>query len=169
MAIEVKISVLVMLILIKQIQSKSISNDYTLNLCQHSNDVNYENYTDAVTQNCGCDKLDTCIRKCCQNGFFYNHDEDANDVTYTSMCSKHKSYQMYPFSVPIYDGWQIINYHVIENFLVGMLNCKNTNMFYIKMNGSDPYNFFYLERNGSLYYPHHNLILSNERYQFLII
>ncbi|XP_018569888.1 G-protein coupled receptor Mth2-like [Anoplophora glabripennis] len=156
-----KIIVLVLLLVfIKQIKSEADNND-TLNLCRNATvNVDYENYTDASIQNCGCENQETCIRKCCQIGFFYYQDEDPDATSYKSVCSKHESNA---FSVPVYDGEQKVR-DVTENFLIGMLNCSDTNVLYVKLNSTEPNRIFYVQNNGSLYYPYYDLILSNERY-----
>lgn len=137
-------------VIINVVASDNVSED-AIDLC--SNTSNYENYTKNDTRNCGCGKTRACVRKCCQKGFYLQHIEDVYDNVYRSVCVKNNDSDS--FTVPIYRRREYAsNMTLDDNYLIGMLDCKNEEWQYFKMNNSDIRERFYVQENGSLYYPH---------------
>ncbi|XP_018567276.1 uncharacterized protein LOC108907922 [Anoplophora glabripennis] len=131
------------------IASDNSAAEDVIDLC--SNFSNYESYTKNITQNCGCEKTRPCIRKCCQKGFYLQHYEDAFENVFESVCIKKESHS---FNVPICSRREnIYNLTVEDNFMIGMLDCKNDDWQYFKINNSDITERVYIQENGSLYYP----------------
>ncbi|KAJ8940521.1 hypothetical protein NQ314_010682 [Rhamnusium bicolor] len=146
-----KATILAKLLIIGVIINRTSSVSFqtnSINLCGNETVV-YDNYTLSKTENCGCKEIDSCVRKCCRNGFYHHHDENPHEGLSVSVCTKNNSAN---FSVPIYDGVRK-QYDLKDNFMIGMLDCKNQKWQYFKMSNVDPRQAFYIQNNGSLYYP----------------
>ncbi|XP_072397057.1 G-protein coupled receptor Mth2-like isoform X7 [Diabrotica undecimpunctata] len=127
------------------------SSSSELDLCDSTGSTDYTNYTSEITQNCGCIDNTTCIRKCCQLGFYLHHVEDSVLGIYESVCIKNESATL-NFSVPIYVNESIIYYET--DFVIGMLGCNEGKLWrYFKMDNTNPSEKFYVQENGTLFYP----------------
>lgn len=162
-SVNMKIDVLALvLLIITETLQFSDGEILSLALCRNAAEVNYESYTDIVIRSCGCANWETCIRKCCQKGYSYEHSENSKIGANATVCTKHESNS---FSVPIYDGTEKVRDET-DNFLIGMLNCSNANLHYFRSNESDAMQKIFVQENGSLHYPNGDVIVSNERYSF---
>ncbi|XP_050514676.1 G-protein coupled receptor Mth2-like isoform X10 [Diabrotica virgifera virgifera] len=135
-----------------------------LDLCDVTGSTDYTNYTSEITQNCGCIDNDntTCIRKCCQLGFYHHHVEEPRYGIYESVCIKNESASL-NFSVPIYNNESIVYYET--DFVIGMLGCNEGEFYrYFKLNNTDPSEKFYVQENGTLFFKSKNKYYSNDRF-----
>lgn len=137
--------------------------DYFVDLCAKNNsNISYDEYNTLKSTPCDCKESNHCIRKCCQFGFFHNFTRDDNK---DGKCIRNASIKIYNYTVTLYEGTtKKLDTNI---FLVGMLNCNNTDMTYqyFKMNNMDPNEKFYLQTNGSLYYPNsHRKYYNNDRF-----
>ncbi|KAJ8978554.1 hypothetical protein NQ317_006115 [Molorchus minor] len=149
-------------ILFTAIVSDANFEGYSINLCDTATDVEYENYTVSTTEQCGCNEISTCVRKCCRSGFYHYHDENPQTGYYNSVCIRNETPRN--FSVSIFKGTDK-KYDLNDGFMIGMLNCDNENYYqYFKMDNSDPRQKFFIQENGSLYYQHYGKVYKNDRY-----
>lgn len=138
--------------------------DELLDLCikNNTNNIVYNEYSTLKSSFCGCTNPHHCIRKCCQFGFFHNFTREDNK---DAKCVRNDSNSFVNFSVNLYkDSTKIAKTNV---FVIGMLNCNNTNMIYqyFKLNNWDPNEKYYVQWNGSLYFPNSKRkFYNNDRY-----
>ncbi|KAJ8922364.1 hypothetical protein NQ315_004307 [Exocentrus adspersus] len=138
------------------------NNNDSVRLCLDAPEVDYENYTSATTENCGCKEGGLCVRKCCQSGFTHYHDEDADTGFFLSVCTRTKNDSSNNFTVPIHDGEDVFN--ASQEFKVGTLTCNNPDWQYFRMDNTNPNQQFRIMRNGSLYYEYYGMVYNNDRY-----
>lgn len=149
----VSVLISVLLVYFKFVSVHTTTSDKFINLCvKNDSNVGYSEYNTLKASSCDCEDSKRCIRKCCQFGFSHNFTRDDNK---DGRCIRNDNIVAFNnFSVILYKG--TVKSSETNVFLIGMLNCNNTNMIYqyFKFNHSDPNEKYFLQTDGTLYYPH---------------
>lgn len=158
-----KVFVAVSLVCLKSTAVHGEISEKFVDLCvRDNNQVDYSEYSTLNSSFCNCARRDQCIRKCCRFGFFHNFTRDDNE---DGRCIRNKNNSFNNFSVSLYKGK--VKTSETNSFLIGMLNCNNTNMMYqyFKLNNWDPNEKYFLQANGTLFYPNSKRkFYSNDRF-----
>uniref|UniRef100_A0A1Y1LU33 Methuselah N-terminal domain-containing protein n=1 Tax=Photinus pyralis TaxID=7054 RepID=A0A1Y1LU33_PHOPY len=115
-------------------------------------------FNKSYTSDCGCDSKYTCVRKCCDEGYFI----DLNEETLELKCLRNDSIKL---SVPIYkmgnviiDNNPIIDFRYLSGVNECLLDDDDKNAYTATMDE------FYIQKNGKLWMSSLNTYFKPEHY-----